>query len=163
MSPKPFKTRSSGVLFWGASYLVAGIGGGIGLAALWPQGGVCTTSCGARIEAGAIAMVLLGAGGLAGLAVAIWLGVSRRGMVPRRVAAVLVGILVASLVTATVLVHAAPAADEASGLASVRAAWSWALAVPTSALLATALVAVVRDRLTPRGARPAASARPRGA
>ena len=49
MPHKPFKTRSSGILFWGASYLTASIAWGIGLAAFWPQGGVCTTSCGARI------------------------------------------------------------------------------------------------------------------
>ena len=82
MPHKPFKTRSSGVLFWGASYLTASIVWGIGLAAFWPQGGVCTTSCGARIEAGAIAMVLLAAGGLAGLAVAVWLGATRRTRLP---------------------------------------------------------------------------------
>jgi hypothetical protein len=163
MSHKPFTSRSSGVLFWAGSYLVAGIAWGIGLAALWPQGGVCSTSCGARIEAGAIAMVLLAAGGLAGFAVAVWLGVSRRTIAPRRLVAVLVGILVASLITAVLLAHSASAGDEASGLANVRAVWSWALAVPTSALLATALIALVRNRLTGRHARPAGSARPRGA
>ena len=163
MPHKPFKTRSSGVLFWGASYLTASIVWGIGLAAFWPQGGVCTTSCGARIEAGAIAMVLLAAGGLAGLTVAVWLGATRRTRLPRRLAAVLVGILVASLVTAIALVQSASGVDESSGLASVRAAWSWALAVPTSALLATALLALLRERVTRRHARPAASARPRGA
>lgn len=163
MSHKPFKTRSSGVLFWGGCYLTAAIGWGIALAALWPQGGVCTTSCGARIEAGAIAMVLLAAGGLAGFAVAVWLGVSRRTVAPLRVVAALAGILVASLITALLLVHSASAGDEASGLATVRAVWSWALAVPTSALLATSLAALARNRLTGRRARPSASARPRRA
>ena len=52
MSHVPFTSRSTGVLFWGAGYLVAAIAWGIALAAVWPQGAACTTTCGQRIEAG---------------------------------------------------------------------------------------------------------------
>jgi hypothetical protein len=162
MQRAPFKTRSTGVLFWGGGYLLAAIAWGIALAALWPQGSACSTSCGARLEAGAVAIVLLAGGGLVGLALAIWLGVTRRPVAPRRLLAVLVGVLVASLVTAALLVHSAPADSDAAGLATVRSAWSWAVAVPTSALLATAAVAFLRGRVRGVLARPA-SARARRA
>ena len=163
MPRERFSSRSIGVLFWGAGYLLTAIGWGLALAALWPQGNVCTTTCGDRIEAGAIAIALLIAGGLAGLVVAIWLGVTRRAVAPRLLVFGLLAVLVASLATAVVLVRSGSSQSEHDGLAAVRAAWSWALAVPASALIATSFVAGVRDRIRSRRARIVASARVRRA
>jgi hypothetical protein len=162
MSRPPFTSRSTGVLFWGAGYLVAAIAWGLALAAVWPQGTPCTTTCGARIEAGGIAILLLVAGGIAGLAVAVWLGVTRRATSPRWLSGVLVVLLVASLITAVMLMRGGSGHDD-GGLATVRSAWAWGLTVPTSALLVTALVAGVRRRLRTRRARPVASVRVRRA
>ena len=163
MSRPPFTSRSTGVLFWGAGYLVAAIVWGLALAAVWPQGTPCTTTCGARIEAGGIAILLLVAGGIAGLAVAVWLGVTRRATSPRWLSSVLVVLLVASLITAVLLMRGGSRNDDSGGLASVRSAWAWGLTVPTSALLVTALVAGARRRLRTRRARPVASVRVRRA
>jgi hypothetical protein len=163
MSPAPFTSRSTGVLFWGAGYLVAAIAWGLTLAALWPQGTACTATCGQRIEAGGIAILLLAAGGTAGFAVAIWLGVSRRATAPHRLTLALLVLLIASLVTAVMLKRAGSAHDESGGLATVRSAWSWGLAVPTSALLVTTVAAGARAWLRTRRARPVASARVRRA
>lgn len=163
MSRERFSSRSTGVLFWGAGYLVAAMGFGLALAALWPQGTVCTTTCGARIEAGAIAIVLLAAGGLAGLAVAIWLGVTRRAVAPRLLVLGLLGLLVVSFGTAVVLARSGSSQGEHAGLATVRSAWSWALAVPASALIATSFVAGIRERIRSRRSRIVASARVRRA
>jgi hypothetical protein len=163
MPRERFSSRSTGVLFWGAGYLIAAIAWGLVLAALWPQGSVCTTTCGDRIEAGAIAIVLLIAGGLAGLVVAIWLGVSRRTVAPRLLVFSLLGVLVASLATAVVVVRSGSSQSEHTGLMTARATWSWALAVPASALIAMSLAAGLRDRMRARRARIVASARPRRA
>jgi hypothetical protein len=163
MSRVPFTSRSTGVLFWGAGYLVAAIAWGLALAALWPQGTACTTTCAQRIEAGGVAILLLIAGGLAGFGVAIWLGVTRRATAPTRLSALLLVLLVASLVAAAWLKRSGSSHDQTGGLATVRSAWSWGLAVPTSALLVTAIVAGVRDRVRVRRARPVASARVRRA
>jgi hypothetical protein len=163
MSRPPFTSRSAGVLFWGAGYLVAAIAWGLALAALWPQGTPCTTTCAARIEAGGIAILLLAAGGIAGFAVAVWLGVTRRATSPRWLTGTLVVLLVASLVAAVLLERAGSRHDESGGLATVRSAWAWGLMVPTSALLVTAVVAGVRERLQARRARPVASVRVRRA
>ena len=163
MSRPPFTSRSTGVLFWGAGYLVAAIAWGLALAAFWPQGAPCTTTCGARIEAGGIAILLLVAGGVAGFVVAICLGVTRRATSSRRLTGALVLLLVASLISAVVLKRSDSSHDDSSGLATVRSAWSWGLAVPTSALLVTAAVAGVRERLRTRRARPVASVRVRRA
>jgi hypothetical protein len=163
MSRAPFTSRSTGVLFWGAGYLVAAITWGLALAALWPQGTPCTTTCGARIEAGGIALLLLVAGGIAGFAVAVWLGVTRRATSPRRLTGALALLLVASLVTAVVLMRGGSGEDDSGGLATVRSAWSWGLTVPTSALLVTAVLAGVRERVRTRRARSVASVRVRRA
>lgn len=163
MLSAPFTSRSTGVLFWGAGYLAAAIAWGLALAALWPQGTPCSTTCGDRIEAGGIAILLLVAGGIAGFAVAIWLGVSRRPTSPRWLTGVLVLLLIASLITAVVLERSGSAHADSGGLATVRSAWSWGLAVPTGALLVTALVAGVRERVRTRRARPVASVRVRRA
>jgi hypothetical protein len=163
MSRPPFTSRSAGVLFWGAGYLVAAIAWGLALAALWPQGSPCTTTCAARIEAGGIAILLLAAGGIAGFAVAVWLGVTRRATLPRRLTRVLVALLVASLITAVLLKRGGSSHDDSGGLATVRSAWAWGLTVPTSALLVTAIVADVRRRLQTRRARAVASVRVRRA
>jgi hypothetical protein len=163
MSSAPFTSRSTGVLFWGAGYLAAAIAWGLALAALWPQGAPCSTTCGDRIEAGGIAILLLVAGGIAGFAVAIWLGVTLRATSPRWLTGVLVLLLIASLITAVVLKRSGSAHDDSGGLATVRSAWSWGLAVPTSALLVTAVVAGVRERVRTRRARPVASVRVRRA
>jgi len=161
MSQRAFTSRSTGVLFWAAGYLVAAIAWGVALASLWPQGNVCTSSCGDRIEAGAVAITLLAAGGLAGLGVALWLGVTRRAGAPRWLVLVLLALLVASLATAAVLVQTSSSAGESAGLATVRSAWSWALVVPTSALLAMSFVAGVRGRVRARRAHVVRSARVR--
>jgi hypothetical protein len=163
MSREPFTSRSTGVLFWGAGYLVAAIAWGAGLALLWPQGEVCTATCGARIEAGVIAVSLLLIGGLAGLVVAVWLGVRRRATAPRRLVLVLAAALVVALIAAVVLDSTGASSGDEAGLATVRAAWSWGLAVPASALLATSLLAAVRARVRSRRARPVVSARVRRA
>jgi hypothetical protein len=163
MSRAPFTSRSTGVLFWGAGYLVAAIAWGLALAALWPQGAPCTTTCGARIEAGGIAILLLVAGGIAGFAVSVWLGVTRRATSPRRLTGALVVLLVASLVTAIVLERGGSSDDDGGGLATVRSAWSWGLTVPTSALLVTAVLAGARERVRTRCARLVASVRVRRA
>jgi hypothetical protein len=166
MSRVPFTSRSTGVLFWGAGYLLAAIAWGLTLAALWPQGNVCVTTCAARIEAGGVAILLLVAGGLAGFGVAIWLGVARRATAPARLTALLLVLFVASLVTAVLLKRSGSSHDETGGLATVRSAWSWGLAVPTSALLVTSMVAGLRERVRTRRARrirPVASARARRA
>jgi hypothetical protein len=163
MLSAPFTSRSTGVLFWGAGYLVAAIAWGLALAALWPQGTPCSTTCGDRIEAGGIAILLLVAGGIAGFAVAIWLGVTRRATSPRWLTGVLVLLLIASLITAVVLKRSGSEHGDSGGLATVRSAWSWGLAVPTSALLVTAVVAGVRERVRTRRARPVASVRVRRA
>jgi ABC-type spermidine/putrescine transport system permease subunit II len=163
MQPTPFSSRSAGVLFWGAGYLVAAIAWGLVLAALWPQGQACTTTCAARIEAGAIAIGLLALGGLVGLAIALWLGTTRRASVPRLLLAILATVVLASLVTGIALVLSAPANGDSEGLQTVRSAWSWAFAVPASALLVAAAAARLRLWLRARAARPAVSARPRRA
>ncbi len=165
MQPTPFSSRSAGVLFWGAGYLAAAIVWGIALAALWPQGQACTTTCAARIEAGAVAIGLLALGGLVGLGIACWLGATRRASAPRLLLAILATVVVASLVTALALVVSAPANGDSEGLQTVRSAWSWAFAVPASALLVAAAAARLRLRLQARTTRrrPAVSARPRRA
>jgi hypothetical protein len=163
MSPEPFTSRSTGFLFWGAGYLVAAIAWGAGLAALWPQGEVCTETCGARIEAGVIAVSLLLIGGLAGLVVAVWLGVQRRATAPRRLVICFAAALVVALIAAVALDGAAASSGDEAGLATVRSAWSWGLAVPACALLATSLVAALRARVRSRRARPVVSARVRRA
>jgi hypothetical protein len=150
MSREPFTSRSAGVLFWGAGYLVTAIAWGAGLALLWPQGEVCTETCGARIEAGVIAVSLLLLGGLAGLVVAVWLGVRRRATAPRRLMIGLAAALVAALIAAVALDGAAASGGDEAGLATVRSAWSWGLAVPASALLATSLLAALRARVRSR-------------
>jgi hypothetical protein len=166
MQPTPFTSRSAGVLFWGAGYLVAAIVWGVVLAALWPQGQACTTTCASRIEAGAIAIGLLAIGGLVGLGIAFWLGMTRQAGAPRLLLAILATIVLASLATGIALVVSAPANGDSEGLQTVRSAWSWAFALPASALLATAAAARLRLRLKARRARtarPAVSARARRA
>jgi hypothetical protein len=163
MSHVPFTSRSIGVLFWGAGYLVAAIAWGIGLAAVWPQGAACSTMCAERIEAGSTAILLLAAGGLVGFLVAIWLGVSRRATAPTWLTVVLLVLLIASMGIAVKLKSEGSNLNQTGGLATVRSAWSWGLAVPTSALLVTSVVAGFRDWVRARRARPAASARVRRA
>jgi hypothetical protein len=156
-----FTSRSTGVLFWAVGYLATAIAGGVLLAALWPQGSACTTTCGSRIEAGALAIGLLAIGGLVGLVAAIWLGVKRRATAPRLLVAALVAIIVASTMTALTMMDAG--SGDVGGLEVVRSAWSWAFTVPAAALLVIALAAQLRLRLTTRGGRPAPSARARRA
>jgi hypothetical protein len=163
MSPTPFSSRSTGVLFWGAGYLAAAIAWGLAFAALWPQGAPCTQMCAQRIEAGGVAIVLLMLGGAAGFAVAVYLGVRRRSTAPTLLTAALLALLIASLITAVLLKRSGSSHDDAGGLATVRSAWSWGLAVPTSALLVVSVVAGARDLIRARRARPVASARVRRA
>ena len=163
MSRQSFTTRSTGVLFWGAGYLLAAIGWGLAFAALWPQGSTCSATCGQRIEAGGVVMLLLASGGLAGLAVAVWLGVTRRSTAPRSLAVALLVLLVIAIAAAVALESSRSALDDREGLATVRSAWSWGLAVPTSALLAVSGIAGLRERIRTRRARPARSARVRRA
>jgi hypothetical protein len=163
MSREPFTSRSAGVLFWGAGYLVVAIAWGAALALLWPQGNVCTETCAARIEAGVVAVTLLLIGGLSGLVVAVCLGVQRRATAPCWLVLALVGALVAALIAAVVLDGTGASTGEAAGLTTVRTAWSWGLAVPASALLATSLLAAARERARARRARPVVSARVRRA
>jgi hypothetical protein len=143
MSRAPFTSRSTGVLFWGAGYLVVAIAFGSVLALLWPQGRSCVTSCGDRIEASAVAYELLLVGGAAGFAVAVGLGIARRPVAPRWLIVTAAVLLVAALAMAVAL-DLSSSSGEADGLAAVRAAWSWSLAVPASALLATSLAARLR-------------------
>jgi hypothetical protein len=131
------------VLFWGAGYLVVAIAVGSLLAVLWPQGPSCVTSCGDRIEAGAVAYELLLVGGVAGFAVAVGLGIARRPIAPRWLIVTAAALLVGALALAVAL-DLSSSSGEADGLAAVRAAWSWSLAVPSSALLATSLAARLR-------------------
>ncbi|HEY1478624.1 MAG TPA: hypothetical protein VGF46_01260 [Gaiellales bacterium] len=164
MQRTPFTSRSGGVLFWGASYLAVAIALSLALASVWPQGGACTTSCGARISSGFVTMGLLAAGGTVGLVLALWLGTTRRGTPPRLLVALLVVAAVGAYATALVMVQTAPPASDPAGLAAVRSAWSWGLAVPSSALLVTTLAAYVRCALLGRRVgRPALSARARRA
>jgi hypothetical protein len=162
MSREPFTSRSAGVLFWGAGYLVVAIAQGLLLAAVWPQGATCAASCADRIEAGAIAITLVLAGGLVGLVVAIWLGVTRRAGAPRAIVLGSLALLVAALVAAFLLARSG-APGEAGGLATVRSAWSWGLVVPAGALLVCAGAAWARERVRARLTRPVASARVRRA
>jgi hypothetical protein len=161
MERPPFTSKSTGVLFWAVGYLATAIAGGILLAALWPQGSACTRTCGARIEAGAVAIGLLALGGLVGLVAAVWLGVKRRATAPLLLVLALVAIVVASTMTSLTLMDAG--SGDAGGLQTVRSAWSWAFTVPAAALLVTALAAQVRLRLTTRGPRSSVSARARRA
>ena len=154
MSRQSFTTRSTGVLFWGAGYLAAAIAGGLTLAAVWPQGTACTSTCGQRIEAGGVAILLLVAGGIAGLVLAVWLGATRRATAPRPLTIALLVLLVVSMVAAVVLKRSGSSLDDSSGLATVRSAWSWGLAVPTSALLAMSAIAGLRAAIRTRRARP---------
>ena len=163
MSQQPFTSRSTGVLFWGAGYLVAAIAWGLALAAVWPQGAPCTRMCAERIEAGGVAIVLLMLGGTAGLVVAVWLGVRRRATAPHLLTATLLALLIGSLITAVMLKRAGSSHNETGGLATVRSAWSWGLAVPTSALLVVSVAAGVRDVIFTRRARTVPSARVRRA
>jgi hypothetical protein len=163
MRTTPFTSRSRGVLFWGVGYLLTAIASGLVLAALWPKGNACTTTCSARIEAGAEVIGLLALGGLVGLGVAIWLGASRRSAAPRLLVAALIVIALTSVATAIILVGTAPSSGDSQGLETVRSAWSWAFVVPASALLATAAAARLRLRWKARLARPAVSARARRA
>jgi hypothetical protein len=164
MSRVPFTSRSTGVLFWGTAYLLAAIGFGLLFAALWPQGEACTRTCGQRIESGGVAILLLALGGVAGLGVALWLGIARRATAPTRLTIALLVLLLASLVIAVVLMHSSSSQSDTRGLATVRSAWSWGLAVPASALLACSVAAGLRDLVrTRRARRPVASARVRRA
>jgi hypothetical protein len=156
-----FTSRSKGVLFWAVGYLVTAIAGGVLLAALWPQGSACTATCGARIDAGAIAIGLLALGGLVGLGAAIWLGVRRRPTAPNLLVAALVAIIVASTMTGLTLMESG--SGDSGGLETVRSAWSWAFTVPAAALLVTALAARVRLRVTTRRGQSSLSARTRRA
>jgi hypothetical protein len=163
MSHVQFTSRSIGVLFWGAGYLVAAIAWGIGLAAVWPQGAACSTMCAERIEAGSTAILLLAAGGLVGFLVAVCLGIARRATAPSWLMVVLLVLLIASMGIALELKSEGSDLNQTGGLATVRSAWSWGLAVPTSALLVMSVVAGFRDRMRTRRTRPAASARVRRA
>jgi hypothetical protein len=97
-----------------------------------------------------IAVSLLLLGGLAGLVVAVWLGVRRWATAPRRLMIGLAAALVAALIAAVALDGAAASGGDEAGLATVRSAWSWGLAVPASALLATSLLAALRARVRSR-------------
>jgi hypothetical protein len=163
MSRQPFTSRSTGVLFWGAGYLVLAIAWGLALAAVWPQGAPCTRMCAERIESGGVAIVLLALGGIAGFVVAMLLGLKRRATAPRSLTVALLVLLVASMVIAVLLKRSGSQLNETGGLATVRSAWSWGLAVPTSALLVVSVVAGLRDLIRTRRARPVASARVRRA
>jgi hypothetical protein len=161
MEQVKFTSRSMGVLFWAVGYLVTAIAGALLLAALWPQGSACSATCGARIDAGAIAIGLLALGGLVGLVAAIWLGVRRRHTTPSLLIAALVAIIIASTMTGLTLMESG--SGDTGGLETVRSAWSWAFTVPASALLVTALAARLKLRLATRGRRPSLSARARRA
>jgi hypothetical protein len=161
MEQVKFTSRSMGVLFWAVGYLVTAIAGGVLLAALWPQGSACSATCGARIDAGAIAIGLLALGGLFGLITAIWLGVRRRPTAPNLLVVALVAVIVASTMTGLTLMESG--SGDTGGLETVRSAWSWAFTVPASALLLTALAARLRLRMARRGDRPSLSARARRA
>jgi hypothetical protein len=161
MEQVQFTSRSTGVLFWAVGYLATAIAGGVLLAALWPQGSACSATCGARIDAGAIAIGLLALGGLVGLVAAIWLGVRRAPTAPKLLVVALVAIIVASTMTALTLMESG--SGDTGGLETVRSAWSWAFTVPSAALLVTALAARVRLRVTTRGGRSSLSARARRA
>ena len=163
MRPSPFTSRSAGVLFWGAGYLIAAIAWGIVLAALWPQGQACTTTCAARIEDGAIAIGLLALGGFAGSRSRS--GSARPGGRARPGCSSRSSSRSSSRRSrrASRSCCSAPANGDSAGLQTVRSAWSWAFAVPASGLLATAAAARLRLRLKARSARPAVSARARRA
>ena len=118
----------------GVAYLATSLAMGLCLMLTWPQGGVCTSSCTARIEAGAQTVAGLAATGAAGFVAALWLGLRRRSSAPRWLLVAVAFAIGAALV---IVVAAAPGASDGdtSGLAAARAARAWIPALPAFALL----------------------------
>ena len=164
MSRAPFTSRSTGVLFWGAGYLVAAIAWGLALAALWPQGDALHDDVRRTHRGGRHRDPAARGRRHRGVRVAIWLGVHTPCDVAAPADGALVCLLVASLIRRSRSTGVGfRRHDDSGGLATVRSAWSWGLAVPTSALLVTVVVAGVREWLRTRRARPVASVRVRRA
>jgi hypothetical protein len=116
MTPRTFSNRRAGVLVWAVGYLTCALAAGLALAALWPQGDPCVSTCQARIDSGEIAVGLVALGGAVGLALAI----------------ALAGALAVALPLAFGAGH-----GDVAGLRTVRSAWAWSLVVPSASLLAT--------------------------